>query len=129
MARVIQRIELPWMSGYTTDSTTDGINVGGSEWESIKGGVSARGWVEFRGELGSAGVAVGIQTTNNRSVPGTPIRVCSFRIAMGDGDPDATLTSIDTGGFKYIRGLYLLRSVDGALAGGSFRGVVEILDT
>ena len=128
MARVIQRFELPWMTGYTTDNGALGVTLPASEWRRILVGASVRGWVEFSGEQGSAGISVGIQKTNDVTAPGTAVSVCAYRTTTGVGNPDATPTTIDMDGEKYIRAVYLLRSTDGALAGGAFRGVVEILD-
>jgi hypothetical protein len=126
--RVVMRFDLPWMTGYTTDNSANGITIPAGEYRRIKAGSSARGWVEFAGEQGSAGITVGIQKANDVVSPDAAEKVCAFKTTAGVGNPDATPTAVDLDGSKYVRPVFMLRSIDAVLAGGAFRGVVEILE-
>lgn len=129
MAKVIRRWELEWtFIGIRNPHTYFFLPAG--NFEDVVGGDKLRGWVEFRGMVGSPNIAVAVETTNSLINPGTSTDAMDVVTSEGVSDPAATLKDVDMDGVKYMRpGFRLKGHSKTVVAGGQIRAVLEVLQS
>jgi hypothetical protein len=117
-------IDLPWTS-IITDSGTE-VFIPCTDWLDAPDVTAGRGYGESRAEAGSAQWGLAIQTANDVRSPDTHTRVTALQSSGGVFDPDATNTSLDFQGKRYVRAGWSLKAVTGVVA-VRVRGRIELV--
>jgi hypothetical protein len=126
---MLHRFEVFWVFVATTSNSEVVLPVGDYVPQN-PAGTKIRGWVELRGEIGSASAAVGATQANDITAAGTTTKACAFVTSEGVGNPDSPPISYDASGGKFVRPCIVLKSgTADTLAGGMVRGVIEIWST
>lgn len=128
MATVLRRWNLDWTTVLTDNTGGFEFHPAG-DFEANPGGDKLRGWLEFRGEIGTLSAAVAMQTANDVDNPdASATDAMTVVTSAGVSDPDATLLSFSSDGKKYVRVGWNIKSGSGT-SGGRVRGVIELLQS